>query len=75
VAILVTVFGHYSRHAGRLVGATSREAARHVFTVGASHAFIAAALFLVGALVLVAAGVRAPRTTAAIAPAGASVED
>jgi len=75
VAILVTVFGHYSRHAGQLVGATSLEQARHVFTVGASHAFATAALFLVGALFLVAAGVRAPRTTAATSPAGAGLED
>ncbi len=75
VAILVTVFGHYSRHAGQLVGATSLEQARHVFTVGASHAFAAAALFLVGALVLVAGGVRAPRTAAATSPAGAGLED
>jgi EmrB/QacA subfamily drug resistance transporter len=60
VAILVTVFGHFSRHAGTLVGQSAAAQAQHAFTVGASHAFVAAALFLVAALALVAAGVRAP---------------
>jgi EmrB/QacA subfamily drug resistance transporter len=60
VAILVTVFGHFSRHAGTLVGQSAAEQAQHAFTVGASHAFMAAALFLVAALALVAVGVRAP---------------
>jgi len=73
VAILVTVFGHYSRHAGTLPGASARAQAQHVFTVGASHAFLAAALFLVAALVLVAVGVKAPST--APAPAAASLQD
>jgi EmrB/QacA subfamily drug resistance transporter len=73
VAILVTVFGHYSRHAGTLPGASARAQAQHVFTVGASHAFLAAALFLVAALVLVAVGVKAPST--APAPAAASLLD
>lgn len=60
VAILVTVFGHYSRHASMLVGASPSQQAQLVFTAGASHAFVAAALFLLAALALVAAGVRAP---------------
>jgi EmrB/QacA subfamily drug resistance transporter len=62
VAILVTVFGHFSRHASTLPGESAVAQAQHAFTVGASHAFMAAALFLVAALALVAAGVRAPRT-------------
>ena len=60
VAILVTVFGHFSRHASTPLGASAVAQAQHAFTVGASHAFMAAALFLVAALALVAAGVRAP---------------
>jgi EmrB/QacA subfamily drug resistance transporter len=60
VAILVTVFGHFSRQASTLVGASAATQAHQVFTAGASHAFAAAALFLVAALVLVAAGVRTP---------------
>ena len=62
VAILVTVFGHFSRHASPPLGESAVAQAQHAFTVGASHAFMAAALFLVAALALVAAGVRAPRT-------------
>ncbi len=68
VAILVTVFGHYSRHVGSLPGASIQAQREHVFTVGASHAFLAAALFLVSALVLVAVGVRTP-SKIAVAPA------
>jgi EmrB/QacA subfamily drug resistance transporter len=66
VAILVTVFGHFSRHAGTPLGGSAVAQAQHAFTVGASHAFIAAALFLVAALALVAAGVRAPATGPAL---------
>ncbi len=66
VAILVTVFGHYSRQAGTSSGGSAAAQAQHVFTVGASHAFMAAALFLVGALALVAAGVRAPGTGSSV---------
>ncbi len=58
VAILVTVFGHASRHAAPLAGASSIQQANHAFTVGADQAFLAAALFLVGAFVLVASSVR-----------------
>jgi EmrB/QacA subfamily drug resistance transporter len=66
VAVLVTVFGHYAAGASRLDGVSDVVQAHHVFTVGASHAFVAAALFLVSALVLVAVGVRSPRTAAAV---------
>jgi EmrB/QacA subfamily drug resistance transporter len=62
VAILVTVFGHFSRRAGTSSGESVAAQAQHAFTVGASHAFMAAALFLAAALALVAAGVRAPGT-------------
>jgi EmrB/QacA subfamily drug resistance transporter len=72
VAILVTVFGHYSRQAVIPVGGSAQAQAQHVFTAGASHAFMAAALFLVAALVLVASSVRAPRSTPA--PAAPSSE-
>ena len=70
VAILVTIFGSASKHAGQLVGATPLAQAHHVFTVGASHAFVGAALFLLAAFVLVGAAVRPSGTRAA--PAGAS---
>jgi EmrB/QacA subfamily drug resistance transporter len=70
VAILVTVFGHFSRHASTLLGGSAAAQAQHAFTVGASHAFMAAALFLVAALALVAAGVRAPGTGSAPVAAG-----
>ncbi|HEX4697739.1 MAG TPA: MFS transporter [Actinomycetes bacterium] len=65
VAILVTVFGHYSRQATTVLGDSAHAQAQHVFTAGASHAFGAAAVFLLAALVLVAAGVRAPGTSPA----------
>ena len=62
VAILVTVFGSASKGAGRLTGATALEQAQHAFTVGATHAFLAAGLFLLAALTLVAVAVKAPAT-------------
>jgi EmrB/QacA subfamily drug resistance transporter len=62
VAILVTVFGHFSRNASTPLGESAVAQAQHAFTLGASHAFMAAALFLVAALALVAVGVRARRT-------------
>jgi predicted MFS family arabinose efflux permease len=61
VAILVTVFGSAVTRATRLVGVSPATQAAHVFTVGATSAFWAATLFLLGALVLVAVAVRAPR--------------
>jgi EmrB/QacA subfamily drug resistance transporter len=67
VAILVTVFGHYSRQAGTVLGDSAHAQAQQVFTAGASHAFGAAAVFLLAALVLVAVGVRAPGTAPAAA--------
>jgi EmrB/QacA subfamily drug resistance transporter len=70
VAILVTVFGHYSRQAGPVLGDSAHAQAQQVFSAGASHAFGAAAVFLLAALVLVAIGVRAPGT----APAPAASE-
>ncbi len=60
VAILVTIFGSASKGAGRLAGATPLQQAHHAFTVGASHAFLSAALFLVAAFTLVAVAVKAP---------------
>ncbi len=66
VAVLVTVFGHYS--------AAATGSADNVFTAGASHAFVAATLFLVAAFVLVAAGVRSPRPVEAPAPAAVADE-
>ena len=62
VAILVTIFGSASRGASRLVGASALDQAHHAFTVGATHAFVAAGLFLLAALVLVAVAVQAPAT-------------
>ena len=62
VAILVTIFGSASRGASRLAGATALEQAQHAFTVGATHAFLAAGLFLLAAFLLVAVAVSAPAT-------------
>jgi EmrB/QacA subfamily drug resistance transporter len=61
VSILVTVFGAAAHGADRLAGATAIEQAQHVFTVGATTAFLAAAAFLLSAFVLVAATVRDTR--------------
>ncbi len=69
VAVLVTVFGHYARHADPQATGSVQEHAQLVFTAGASHAFLAASLFLVAALLLVAVGVRSPRSIRAMAPA------
>ena len=60
VAILVTVFGSASKGADRLIGASALEQAHHAFTVGATHAFLAAGMFLLAALALVAVAVEAP---------------
>jgi EmrB/QacA subfamily drug resistance transporter len=65
VAVLVTVFGHASRHASLLAGATPLQQANHIFTVGADQAFLAAALFLVVAFLLVTSSVRAERMSPA----------
>ena len=62
VAILVNIFGSASRHAHRLSGAASKLAqAQHQFTVGTSHAFVGAAMFLLAAFVLIAVGIRSDR--------------
>jgi EmrB/QacA subfamily drug resistance transporter len=61
VSILVTVFGSYSKHAGILDGASPARQAAHVFVYGADHAFLASALFLAAAFVMVAAAVKSPR--------------
>jgi EmrB/QacA subfamily drug resistance transporter len=61
VSILVTVFGSYAKHAGVLSGASPAQQAAHVFVYGADHAFLASAMFLAVAFVLVAAAVKAPR--------------
>jgi EmrB/QacA subfamily drug resistance transporter len=61
VAILVTVFGSATAGATRLVAVSPITQASHVFTVGATSAFLAASLFLLGALALVAVAVRAPK--------------
>jgi predicted MFS family arabinose efflux permease len=65
VAILVTVFGAASTGATRLVSADPASQAAHLFTVGATHAFLAASLFLLSALAVVAVAVRAPKPRSA----------
>jgi EmrB/QacA subfamily drug resistance transporter len=69
VAVLVTVFGSASKFAAShpVPGANPLAQLNHVFVYGADHAFVAATLFLVAAIVLVAAAVRSPKPTAAIA--------
>jgi predicted MFS family arabinose efflux permease len=59
VAILVTVFGHASRHATLLAHASPLQQVNHAFTTGADQAFGAAAIFLVVAFLLVTLSVRA----------------
>jgi len=69
VAVLVTVFGSASKYAAShpVPGANPLAQLNHVFVYGADHAFVAATLFLVAAIVLVAVVVRSPNPTAAIA--------
>ena len=69
VAVLVTVFGSASKYAAShpVPGANPLAQLNHVFVYGADHAFVAATLFLVAAIVLVAVVVRSPKPTAAIA--------
>jgi EmrB/QacA subfamily drug resistance transporter len=55
VAVLVTVAGSATKHAGGT--------AVHAFLVGVTHAFAGSAVFLAAAFVLVAALVRSPKTT------------
>ena len=65
VAILVTIFGSATAGAARLDGVSPMTQASHIFTVGATSAFLAASLFLLGALTLVAVAVRAPKARSA----------
>jgi hypothetical protein len=65
VAILVTVFGSATTGADRLASGGPAAQAAHDFTVGATSAFLAACVFLVAALALVAVAVQAPRPRAA----------
>ena len=69
VAVLVTVFGSASKYAAShpVSGANPLAQLNHVFVYGADHAFVAATLFLVAAIVLVAVVVRSPKPTAVIA--------
>lgn len=57
LAVLVTVAAHWAAHATR-VGSTPAAVASHAFVVGAEHAFLASALFLGAAVVLLAVLVR-----------------
>ena len=57
LAVLVTVFGTASKHAGTVRGNTVVQA-QHVFVYGADRAFLVAALFLAAAALLVAVVVR-----------------
>jgi EmrB/QacA subfamily drug resistance transporter len=68
VAVLVTVFGSATKHAAAhpIPGASAAAQAGHVFVYGADRAFVASTLFLVAAIALVAAAVRAPRDAAAV---------
>jgi len=68
VAVLVTVFGSASKYAAShpVPGANPLAQLNHVFVYGADHPFVAATLFLVAAIVLVAVVVRSPKPTAAI---------
>ncbi|MBV9823496.1 MAG: MFS transporter [Actinobacteria bacterium] len=68
VAALVTVFGSASKHAHPAAGADPVRFADDVFVYAADWAFTAATLFLLGAIVLVAVAVRAPRLAAAPRP-------
>ncbi|GAB2923573.1 MFS transporter [Rhodococcus aerolatus] len=60
LAVLVTVYGTASSHAGVVPGAGPALQAQHAFVVGADRAFLAAATFLALTVVLVAAVVRSP---------------
>jgi EmrB/QacA subfamily drug resistance transporter len=66
VAALVTVFGSASKHAAAhpVAGSNPLAAADQIFVYAADRAFTAASLFLIGAIVLVAVVVRAPRAAA-----------
>ena len=63
--------GQQVRHRPSGCGCQPVDAAEHAFVYGADHAFVASIFFLVAALVLVAAVVRAPKP----APASRNSED
>ena len=69
VAVLVTVFGSASKYAADhpVPDASPLAQLNHVFVYGADHAFVASTLFLLAAIVLVAAVVRAPKPAASLA--------
>jgi predicted MFS family arabinose efflux permease len=64
VAVLVTIFGSASKHAAAhpIAGLDPLAQADAVFVYGVNHAFVGSVVFLVAALVLLAAVVRSPRT-------------
>jgi EmrB/QacA subfamily drug resistance transporter len=66
LAVLVTVFGTASKHAGTVRG-TALEQSQHVFVYGADRAFLAATLFLAVTALLVAVVVRTRPTTEPVA--------
>jgi EmrB/QacA subfamily drug resistance transporter len=74
VAALVTVFGSASKHAAAhpVAGSNPLAAADQIFVYAADRAFTAATVFLIGAIVLVAVAVRAPRPAAAVAGSAVS---
>jgi len=63
VAVLVTIFGSSSRHAAENLdpGTSAVAQAHEVFVYGADRAFLASAVFLVAAIVLIAVAIRTPR--------------
>jgi EmrB/QacA subfamily drug resistance transporter len=63
VAVLVTVFGSAAKHAAAhpLAGASQMAQVNQAFVYAADRAFIAGTLFLLAAMVLVAAVIRTPR--------------
>ncbi len=61
VAILVTIFGTFSRHAPTVAGLDAATQAAHAFAYGADRAFLASSVFLVAAFILVATLVKVPR--------------
>ena len=68
VAVLVTIFGSASRHAAENVdpGTSAVAQAHHVFVYGADRAFLASAVFLVAAIVLITVAIRTPRPAPAL---------
>jgi MFS family permease len=65
LAVLVTVFGTASKHAGTVRG-TAAAQAQHAFVYGADRAFTVSAAFLVLTVVLIAVVVRTRPATAAV---------